>query len=149
MFTPFTPVERWLIEYAADDFAAQYYGGPFAFSLEDAARYVTEGHLRTLRTAYGLVPVAEAVAAYLRQRPEVLHRSPAQRKRGAQARGEEWDRLVKAAGKAYKAGDLERAGKLIDDAEAIEPRRSVAGYRSKIAASVAPELAVAAAGGAR
>ncbi|ATL72497.1 hypothetical protein [Nocardia terpenica] len=146
--TEFTPVEGKLIEYAADDFAAQYYGGPFAFGVDDAARYVTEGHLRTLQAAYGLGPVADAVAAYLRQHPEVLHRSPAERKRAAQARAEEWDRLVKAAGKAYKARELDRARKLIDDAEAVEPRRSVAGYRSKIDAAAGPVLTTTA-GGAR
>ncbi|WP_280489206.1 hypothetical protein [Nocardia carnea] len=139
----FTPVERKLIEYAADDFAAQYYGGPFNFGIGDAARYVTEGHLGTLADAYGLAPVADAVEAYLRQRPEVLHRSKADRQRGAAARAEEWQRLIIAAGEAFQAGELDRARRLVDDAESVEPRRSVAGYRSKIDAAAAPPLAAA------
>lgn len=143
MSADFTPVERKLIEYAADDFAAQYYGGPFAFGIEDAARYVTEGHLRTVAATYGLSPVAAAVEAYLRQRPEVLQRSKTDRERGAAARAQEWQRLIKAAGAAYKAGDLNRARRLVDDAESVEPRRSVAGYRSKIDTAAAPALAAA------
>lgn len=119
----FTLVERKLIEYAA---------------------YVTEGHLCTVAAAHGLAPVSDAVQTYLRLQPWVLHRSEVERERSALARGKERQRLIAAAGRAFNAGELDRARKLIDDAEAVEPCRSVAGYRRKITAATMPALAAVA-----
>ncbi|MCC3318459.1 hypothetical protein [Nocardia africana] len=142
----FTPVERKLIEYAAADYAAQYYGGPFAFGADDAARYVAEGHLRTLVSAHGLSPVAAAVVEHLHQHPELLTLSKADRERGAQLRAEKWQRLITAAGRAFQAADFEHARRLVDDAEMIDPCRNVDGYRRKIDEAAAPVLAVVAGG---
>ncbi|MGH8882111.1 MAG: hypothetical protein ACRD0P_32990, partial [Stackebrandtia sp.] len=143
MTAEFSPVERKLIEYATADYAAQYYGGPFNFGAEDAARYVAEGHLRTLVSARGLSPVAAAVAECLSRRPDLLDLSKAEREYGAELRAEKWQRLITAAGVAFKAGRIEDARRLVDDAEMIDPVRNVDGYRRKIAAAAAPMLAAA------
>ncbi|SUD49530.1 Uncharacterised protein [Nocardia otitidiscaviarum] len=140
----FTPVERLIIRYAAEDHAAHYYGTVFGFGRDDAARYTAEGHLRALVSEYGLTPVHRALVEVLTERPELLTRSPAERAAGAQARAAQADAQVQAAGKAFKAGDLERASKLIDDAETFAPARNFDGYREKIAAAKATAAAPAA-----
>ncbi|VFA96212.1 Uncharacterised protein [Nocardia farcinica] len=138
MTSRFAPVARKLIERAAVEYAAHYYGGPWRVDIDGAAELITDAHLPAVRAEYGPAAVAAAVADYLRAHPEILHSSEGERERHAQARAREWRRLVDAAERAMCAGDIHRARRLIDDAEMVGPGYSVTAYRSRITAAAAP-----------
>ncbi|MBC7299892.1 MAG: hypothetical protein H5T78_02940 [Nocardia sp.] len=123
------------IECAAQDFAATYYGGPWRFGIDDAARYVTSEHLRPVVTEYGHDAVAAAVRAYLTAHPELLTRARAERETAARFRAELAAARITAAARATEQGDYPRARRLLTAAEEIEPRPEIDGYRARIDAA--------------
>jgi|GEM_PF-2913578 len=134
-------VDRSRINVAALDFAAVYYGeregehGRYFLDVDAVTRFLMHIHLSDLRTRYGAAPVRNAVNTYLAQHPEVLTRTAAERVTHAKMRANLAQRLRKAAAKAYRAADYDRASRLIDTAELITPRYDWQRFRDTIAAA--------------
>ncbi|MGW6728737.1 hypothetical protein ACWF9G_22795 [Nocardia sp. NPDC055029] len=117
----FTDRTRAMIACAAQDYAAAYYGGPYMFGVDDAARYVTRQHLQTVAAEHGGEVVAAEVRAYLTKHPELLTRPRAERQTAARFRVALAQARLTAAGKAAAAGDHDRARRLLAAAEEIDP----------------------------
>lgn len=118
---PFSPVEAARIRVAVEDHAARYFGGPLGLARDDAARYVSEGHLKSLVDKYGLREVWDGVAAELEARPELLERDEAARAASRAARHERAAATSRDALAAYKTGDVDGALKALDAGELIDP----------------------------
>jgi len=129
-----------LIGIVTEDFAADYYGerGPYFFDVGSVVLCLVEINLHTAVARYGFAPVWTEVTDYLKQHPQVLTRSAADRRARAELRREEGDRIRQAAMQAYRAADYDRAAHLIDYGELIEPRHNWQHDRDKITAATAP-----------
>ncbi|MFI7026301.1 UvrD-helicase domain-containing protein [Micromonospora sp. NPDC049900] len=124
-FAPFTPVEAARIAHATEDWAANWHGQVTGstFGRQDAIRYVAEGHLQQLQ-GHSLAEVMAAVEAHLDAHPEILHTgrlTDEQRNQRQQQRNEQAQNLSKASYRAFKAGDLDTAQALIDQAQTASP----------------------------
>lgn len=115
----FTDVERAVIRHAVQDWAGAYHN-----TIGDPVRYVTEGHLNSLVTAHGLRAVWDAVDAYIRSHPRVLQLpvyGPEGREARQAARMVRARQLIVDAKAAFDAGEPDRALRLVDEAELVEP----------------------------
>ncbi|MEV0732385.1 UvrD-helicase domain-containing protein [Polymorphospora sp. NPDC050346] len=119
--SPFTAVEQALIRNAVSDYAGGYYGGVLGFGADETARYTSEGHLHGLVREHGLGPVWEAVATVIAADPTVLERGPDERDQFRAEREARADRLALDALAAVKVGEYDLAGRLVDQAELIDP----------------------------
>lgn len=131
------------IHCAAQDYAAGYYGGPWQFGIDDAARYVTSEHLRPVIAEHGHDAVAAEVRDYLTAHPELLTRSRHERATAARFRAELAAARITAAARAAAEADYSRARRLLTAAEEIDPRPEIDGYRARIDAAEAAAHPVA------
>ncbi|GAA4439211.1 hypothetical protein [Phytohabitans houttuyneae] len=121
----FTPPELAMIRHAVQDYAGRWYGqvGAMTFGRDDAARYVSEGHLGMLCDRYTLKQVWRAVAEVINEDPAVLELrlSDAEVEERAAARRAAADEIDQRAAAAFHAGDLAGTLALIDEAELAAP----------------------------
>jgi hypothetical protein len=116
------------IGYTADDHAGRYYGGPLGLNADDAARYVTEGHLGHLIARHGFGAVWDAVANHLACNPSVLTLTNTARTEARNGRIASAEQHRKDAKRSFDIGDFDSALALIADAERLDPH--FGGYAS-------------------
>ena len=126
--TGFTELEIAEIGHAADDHAARYYGGPLELCRDDAARYVSEGHLGHLISRHGLGTVWAAVADYLSRNPAVLELTEIARTEARHARIDAAEQARRNAKRNFDAGDFDSSLAMIAAAERLDPH--FGGYAS-------------------
>ena len=117
----FSELELLEIGYTADDHAGRYYGGPLGLNANDAARYVTEGHLGHLITRHGFGAVWDAVASHLAGNPSVLTLTNTARTEARKGRIASAEQHRKDAKRSFKVGDFDSALAMIADAERLDP----------------------------
>lgn len=119
------------IEIATEDQAARYYGGPLRFTADDAARYTAEGRrLDELCRTHGLPVIWRAVAAVLRERPELLTDTEQAVELRKEQRRQQCYEATHAAAQAVLAGRFDEAQRHIDRGELIDPDYLSDGWRS-------------------
>jgi preprotein translocase subunit YajC len=116
--SPFDELDQARIRNAVAEHAAGYYGGPLNLGRDDAARYVSEGHLGPLVSRHGLNDVWEAVAAEIERNPDALTPDRAGRSRAIRERADDASTRALAH---FKAGELDQALAAIAEGEAADP----------------------------
>ncbi|SCG15616.1 hypothetical protein GA0070610_1852 [Micromonospora echinofusca] len=64
--------DRITIAHVCQDWAPNYYNGPFNFSIDNTVRYLADGHLEALTDRHGRDTIWRAVAAHLAAHPHTL-----------------------------------------------------------------------------
>lgn len=116
--SPFDALDQARIRNAVAEHAAGYHGGPLQLSQDDAARYVSEGHLGPLVSRHGLNAVWEAVAAEIARNPDSLVDN--RKARSAEIRAKSEATAVRAL-EHFKAGELDEALAALAEGEAADP----------------------------
>lgn len=140
------PVDLARIRQAVEEHGGGYFGGPMGFGKGDAARYVTEGHLKDLVAEHGHDTVAAAVAAEIARNPGALDLKPGspEWKAVQAAKLEASQAASKQALGAVKAGNIDEAQRIIGEAELANPAYREGGFSwsdmRKYVAKQAPAL---------
>lgn len=122
----FTDIDHARIQVATEDNAHRYYGGPLNFGKADAARYVTEGHLKE----YPLAETWREVTALIEARPEMLTWTAAEVQQRQQALADMCEEYAVSAHRHMVTGWTDDAHGLINDGELCNPDHRVLGRYS-------------------
>lgn len=125
-----TDADQARIRVTTEDYAAANYGGALGLSKDDAARYVAEGHLKSLVDEHGLNDVIDEVRKVIATRPEVLQGIKDGGRAKRAARDAKAAELSTEAVNALKRGDHAGAQRAIDSGEQLHPDYRASGRHS-------------------